>query len=169
MKIKNPCRPALLVSGVIILIAVVMTLCGYGVNLGLDFAGGLSMPYDLERLIHAVLGEVETRRYLSCVNNKRLYQVTAEQLNKLNAGIFPAVISWSRREKIIQGVYSSSTYILDPGSAMAYGGVQDYRATAGEGRPALILTERSPILSADTVAKAMNISVAMLRERLNLE
>ena len=47
MKIKNPCRPALLVSGVIILIAVVMTLCGYGVNLGLDFAGGLSMPYDL--------------------------------------------------------------------------------------------------------------------------
>ena len=95
--------------------------------------------------------------------------MTEEQLNKLNAGIFPAVISWSRREKIIQGVYSSSTYILDPGSAMAYGGVQDYRATAGEGRPALILTERSPILSADTVAKAMNISVAMLRERLNLE
>ncbi len=47
MRIKNPCRPALLVSCAIILIAVVMTLCGYGMNLGLDFAGGLSMPYDL--------------------------------------------------------------------------------------------------------------------------
>ena len=47
MNIKNPCKPALLVSGAIILIAIVMSLCGYGVNLGLDFAGGLSMPYDL--------------------------------------------------------------------------------------------------------------------------
>ena len=47
MKIKNPCKPALLVSGVIILVAVVMSLCGFGMNLGLDFAGGLSMPYDL--------------------------------------------------------------------------------------------------------------------------
>ena len=47
MNIKNPCKPALLVSGAIILIAIVMSLCGYGMNLGLDFAGGLSMPYDL--------------------------------------------------------------------------------------------------------------------------
>ena len=47
MNIKNPCKPALLVSGAIILIAIVMSLCGLGMNLGLDFAGGLSMPYDL--------------------------------------------------------------------------------------------------------------------------
>ncbi len=47
MKIKNPMKPALLVSVAIILLAVVLTLCGRGVNLGLDFAGGLSMPYDL--------------------------------------------------------------------------------------------------------------------------
>ena len=132
-------------------------------------ASNLSMPYDLERLIHAALGEQETVRYISAVNKKQLYQVSPQQLSKLNEGIFPAVISWSRREKIIQGVYSTNTYILDPGSAMAYGGVQDYRATAGESRPALILTERSPILSGDTVAKAMNISVEMLRDRLNLE
>lgn len=131
-------------------------------------AAGLSMPYDLERLIHGTLGTEETLRYVGCVKDKRLYQVTQEQLQKLNAGMFPAVISWNRREKIIHGVYSTSTYILDPGSAMAYGGLQDYRATAGESRPALILTERSPILSADTVAKAMNISVETLRERLNL-
>ena len=47
MKIKNPMKPALLVSVAIILLAVVLTLCRRGVNLGLDFAGGLSMPYDL--------------------------------------------------------------------------------------------------------------------------
>ena len=47
MNIKNPCKPALLISGAIILIAIVMSLCGLGMNLGLDFAGGLSIPYDL--------------------------------------------------------------------------------------------------------------------------
>ena len=40
-------KPALLISLAIILLAVVLTLCGRGMNLGLDFAGGLSMPYDL--------------------------------------------------------------------------------------------------------------------------
>ena len=30
-----------------LLLALVLTICGRGMNLGLDFAGGLSMPYDL--------------------------------------------------------------------------------------------------------------------------
>lgn len=47
MKMKNPLKPALGLSLAIILLAVVLTLCGRGVNLGLDFAGGLSMQYDL--------------------------------------------------------------------------------------------------------------------------
>ncbi|MBQ3157291.1 MAG: protein translocase subunit SecF [Clostridia bacterium] len=47
MKIRNPMKPALLVSAAIILLAVVLTLCGRGMNLGLDFAGGLSMTYEL--------------------------------------------------------------------------------------------------------------------------
>lgn len=47
MKIRNPMKPALLISAAIILLAVVLTLCGRGMNLGLDFAGGLSMTYEL--------------------------------------------------------------------------------------------------------------------------
>ncbi len=47
MMLKNPMKPALLISCGIILIAVVMSLCGLGMNLGLDFVGGLSMAYDL--------------------------------------------------------------------------------------------------------------------------
>lgn len=61
MTMKNPLKPALLVSVAIILLAVVLTLCGRGMNLGLDFAGGLSMPYDLgesttQPSVAAVLG-----------------------------------------------------------------------------------------------------------------
>ena len=47
MKFSKFFKPAMLISLVIILLAVVLTVCGRGMNLGLDFAGGLSMPYDL--------------------------------------------------------------------------------------------------------------------------
>ena len=47
MNMKRFFKPAVLISLAIILLALVLTLCGRGMNLGLDFAGGLSMPYDL--------------------------------------------------------------------------------------------------------------------------
>ena len=47
MNMKRFFKPAMLISLAIILLALVLTLCGRGMNLGLDFAGGLSMPYDL--------------------------------------------------------------------------------------------------------------------------
>ncbi len=47
MKTFNPLKPILAVFAVIVLLALALTLCGRGVNLGLDFAGGLSMAYDL--------------------------------------------------------------------------------------------------------------------------
>ena len=47
MKLNRFFKPAMLTSVAIILLAVVLSLCGRGMNLGLDFAGGLSMPYDL--------------------------------------------------------------------------------------------------------------------------
>lgn len=47
MDMKRFFKPAMLLSAAIVLLAVVLSLCGRGMNLGLDFAGGLSMPYDL--------------------------------------------------------------------------------------------------------------------------
>lgn len=47
MKFSKFFKPAMLTSVAIILLAVVLSLFGRGMNLGLDFAGGLSMPYDL--------------------------------------------------------------------------------------------------------------------------
>jgi preprotein translocase subunit SecF len=48
MKIKNRSKICLIISGVIIAIAIVLTLCGRGINLGIDFEGGLSMQYDMK-------------------------------------------------------------------------------------------------------------------------
>ena len=48
MVIKNRSRICLIISAAIILIALVLTVCGRGINLGIDFEGGLSMQYDLK-------------------------------------------------------------------------------------------------------------------------
>lgn len=128
----------------------------------------MNIPSDLERLISATMGRDEAKRYAEKMEKGRPYLPPEAGLERLRSGMFAAVISWKRRENIIGSVYRTSTYILDPGSAMAYGGLQDYRASVGETRPALILTERGPICSAETVAAAMGITVDALKERLNL-
>lgn len=47
MAIKNRSKICAIISLAIFVVALVMTLTGNGVNLGIDFAGGLSMQYDM--------------------------------------------------------------------------------------------------------------------------
>ncbi len=131
-------------------------------------APGMQIPSDLERLISETLGVEEANRYVTGMEKRQPYLLSDARLEQLRSGLYAAVISDQRRESIIRSVYQTSTYILDPGSAMAYGGLQDYRSSTAELRTALIVTERSPICSADTVAKAMGISEQELKERANL-
>ena len=51
MKIKNRSKICLIVSGAIILVAVLLTVFGHGINLGIDFEGGLSMQYDMKAVV----------------------------------------------------------------------------------------------------------------------
>ena len=53
MVIKNRSRICLIVSGAIILVAVLLTVFGHGINLGIDFEGGLSMQYDMKTAVNA--------------------------------------------------------------------------------------------------------------------
>lgn len=64
MEIKKLYKPAMLLSLAIILLALVLTLCGRGMRLGLDFTGGLSMHFDLGQSVTSdevakALGSVE--------------------------------------------------------------------------------------------------------------
>ena len=63
MTIKNRSKVCLIVSCAIIVLALVLSLFGQGINLGIDFAGGMSMEYDMhadfkESDITAVLTEL---------------------------------------------------------------------------------------------------------------
>ncbi len=53
MVIKNRSKICLIISGVIIIAALLLTIFGHGVNLGIDFAGGLSMQYDMKTAVAA--------------------------------------------------------------------------------------------------------------------
>ena len=48
MTIKNHARSCLIISAAIICLALILTIFGHGINLGIDFEGGLSMQYDLK-------------------------------------------------------------------------------------------------------------------------
>ena len=53
MVIKNRSKICLIISGAIILIALLLTLFGHGINLGIDFEGGLSMQYDMKTAVNS--------------------------------------------------------------------------------------------------------------------
>lgn len=134
----------------------------------IGFSSSTDIPSDLERLIAGTLGTYEVNRFLDCVALKRQYQLSEEALEKLGGGLYAAVISNNRVQTIINRVSQMSGYVLEPGSAMAFGGLQDYRASTGETRNAIILAEKSPIHSAEIVSKAMSISVSELKKIMNL-
>ena len=88
-------KPALLVSAAIILLAVILTLCGRGMNLGLDFAGGLSMPYDLgesttQPAVAVVLGSEYSVSLQGAGKNEalvRIKSVGAEEVQNVQAAV----------------------------------------------------------------------------------
>ena len=51
MTIKNRSKICLIISAIIIIAALVLTLCGRGINMGIDFDGGLSMQYDMKTAV----------------------------------------------------------------------------------------------------------------------
>lgn len=126
------------------------------------------VPRNLERLVYETLGMEETVRYLDCCRTGSIYAAPEETLEQLRKGMFAAVISDDRINSVIHSVYRTSNYVFGPYSALAYSSLLDYRAKTGESRPALLLSERSPICDRDQVAKAMQVPVAELIKRINI-
>ena len=97
MEIKNRSRICLIISAAIILIALVLTLCGRGVNLGIDFEGGLSMQYNLKTAadktdVDTVLSGMDISSYTVTVQgadnneiNIRIKDVAKDDIQKVQA------------------------------------------------------------------------------------
>ena len=126
----------------------------------------VTLPTDLERLIYACGGISEVESYLDCCRRGGMYCPNDTVLAKLRGGLFVSVVSSQRMETTIPSVYRTHNYLLSPYSALAYAGLLDYRAKAGESRHAIVLSEKSPICDAETVAGSLGITVYELKHHM---
>ena len=97
MTIKNHSKVCLIISAAIICVALVLTIFGHGVNLGIDFEGGLSMQYDLKQAIakgdvEAVLDGMNIQSYTVTVQgsgdneaNIRIKDVAQDDIQNIQA------------------------------------------------------------------------------------
>lgn len=128
--------------------------------------GDRVVPSGLERLIYAYGGPAETERYVEVCRRGGTYYVSDALLRELRKGIYVTVTSTPRVSSTIPSVYRTHSYLLAPGSALAYAGLQDYRSRTGESRCAVLLSEQSPDRDAGTVAAALGISAEELKRYL---
>ena len=124
------------------------------------------IPRNIERLVYHTLGNEETEKIASVLSATGIYTLSEEKRRILSDGLFGAVIGQNRTESIIRNVYRTSTYLLSPYTALAYGGLQDYRAATCETGSALIFSEYGPMISDEIVAKAIGISKEALLDRI---
>ena len=97
MVIKNRSRICLLISAAIIIAAVLLTIFGHGINLGIDFDGGLSMQYDVKTavnkaVIETALDKMDVGSYVVNVQgakdneiNVRIKDVAKDDIQNLQA------------------------------------------------------------------------------------
>ncbi len=113
-----------------------------------DFNTGAvpAQPQYLECFLFARLGKDAVLRYSDACEKKRIYRVDEDQLQKLGDNVFCSVVSTNRVDSIISGMYRANAYAIDPHTAVAYGGLQDYRANTGLNRDTLILAKYRPAL-----------------------
>ena len=125
------------------------------------------LPAGMERLIFGCLGADEVCRYLEICGRGGIYAPKPEDAEQLRQGMFAAVVSNKRIARTIASVYHTNRYVLGEEAAMVFAGLQDYRATAGESRPALILAQHRPAKSLQTVAAAIGVEPHVLKAQLD--
>ena len=128
----------------------------------------VSIPSNLERLLYGYGGSAAVQIFLDAQKRGSVFVPDESMIERIRQTMYASVVSEKRMESAISNVYRTSTYLLDPYSALAYSGLQDFRATSGEGRTTLLIAEQNPICAASTVSKAMGISVQDLKERLSM-
>lgn len=124
--------------------------------------GDYVVPTDLERFVSACGGVREVARFTEDCRLGRMYVPSELTLENMRKGMHASVVGQSRVASAIPNVYSSHGCILEPYTALVYSGLMDYRARTGEGRNAMILSEKGPGAALAETAEAMNISVEEL-------
>ncbi len=125
-------------------------------------------PPALERLIFSALGSEQTQMYLNASSQKRVYHIQPDQMQQLNDGFFVSVVGKDRPESVISAFFSTNDIILDPYTALACGGLQDYRSKTGESNPTVLLWDRSPIHFLSSIQNATGMTQAEIEKYIKM-
>ena len=115
----------------------------------------IGLPCNLERLVSQTLGTHTAELYGAVRSRRGTFSLNPEQQASLRAGFSVSVVSADRPGALIPRIFSTSDYLLSPYGALVYGGLMDYRALTGEGAPALLLAEESPLRWGEEVLTAL--------------
>ena len=126
--------------------------------------GDVVVPDGLERLISVYGGPEEAQRFMDTVRTGRTYYVEDAFLHRMRQGIYVTVSSDRRILNTIPNTWNTHRYLTDPETALAYAGLQDYRARTGAMRAALILSENCPSNSYEMIASALGASADSMKE-----
>lgn len=120
----------------------------------------------VERLIHASLGTDAVRSYLNKIQVKRIYSVSEEFQKCISKGFFCSVTGETRADTVINSVFRTNRYLMDPDTALLYGGLQDFRAKSGDSRITILLSECTPMEYIKQISDVTGIPVGKLTENV---
>jgi len=95
--------------------------------------------------LYVLLDAHSVSHYINAIDCKTNFYIDEAQTYALNQSLYAAVVSADRAEAVAANVYRTNGYQLDTESALAYGGLQDYRAATGAGMQTLILVKKRPV------------------------
>jgi len=104
----------------------------------------VAVPVALERLVYESGGIAQVQHYLDACRRGLPYIPGDSTWSKLRNGLYPVVVSSQRLESTIPNVFRTFGYRMNPETALAYAGAQDYRAATGQTRPMIIWAEEKP-------------------------
>ena len=119
MKIKNYSKQCLMISAGIMVLALLLSLFGFGVNVGIDFSGGMSMQYTMGETVaqsdvEAVLNSIDLKDYAITVqgNNKDSINIRIQSVDEDGVQGLQATISEALQAKYPNAeVYGDVNYV----------------------------------------------------------
>lgn len=97
-----------------------------------------------ECFLHRYLCQPDMQTYLDTCARKGVYLIDEIYMEQMNCISYAAVVSSGRIDTVISSMHSANGYHIDCGTALAYGGLQDYRASIGTNERTIILSRKRP-------------------------
>lgn len=111
---------------------------------------------NLERLLLDLSGsDAEVRSYMEMLAKTGKYTVSEEILQKIRSTFVSGFCDDSRTMNTIEKVFTSTGYLMDTHTAVAYTVLQDYRAATSDDTQAVVVSTASPFKFCDSVLTAL--------------